>query len=99
MASVRSSTFGKPGSSILGGGCGFLGFVLGRAGVAPADLVALRSGARLALFALGGGFECAAAAHFLKDSFGVELGLEALEGAIHGFAFLDVHSTHASVAH
>jgi len=64
--------------------------------VAPADLVALRRGTELALLALGGGFEGAAAAHFLENAFAIELGFKPLESPIDGFAFFQIHSTHAS---
>lgn len=47
------------------------------------------------MFALGGGFESAAAAHFLEDSFGIEFGFEAFESTIDGLAFIEIHSTHA----
>jgi len=61
---------------------------------APSDFVALGSGAKLALLAFGRGFECAAAAHFLEDSFGIEFGFEAFEGAIDGLSFFHINSTH-----
>ena len=64
--------------------------------VAPADLVALRRGTELALLALGGGFEGAAAAHFLENAFAIELGFKPLESPIDGFVFFQIHSTHAS---
>jgi hypothetical protein len=54
---------------------------------APPDFVALGSGTKFAYFAVGRCFECAAAAHFLKDSFGIELGFEALEGAVNWLSF------------
>jgi hypothetical protein len=54
---------------------------------APSDLVALGGGAKLADFAVGRCFESAAAAHFLKDSFGIEFCFEALEGAVNGLSF------------
>jgi hypothetical protein len=49
------------------------------------------------LFALGWGFESAAAAHFLEDSFGIEFGFEAFESPVYGLAFIEIHSTHAFV--
>lgn len=65
-------------------------------GVAPADLVALGSGAELALLAFGGSFESAAATHFLENAFSIEFGFKSLESPVNGFAFLQSHSTHAS---
>jgi hypothetical protein len=63
----------------------------------PADLVALGSGAELALLALGRRFEGAAAAHFLEDALAVEFGFEAFEGAVNRLPFFYVHSTHADI--
>ena len=61
----------------------------------PSDFVAFGSGAKFALLAFGRGFECTTAAHFLKNSFGIEFGFEAFESAIDWLSFFDVHSTHA----
>lgn len=63
----------------------------------PAELVTLRSGAGLADLALSGALVSAATAHFFKNAFGVELGLEALQGAINWLAFFYDYSAHAMV--
>ncbi len=91
MAPVRFLPYGTP-ENLLGG----FGTVRSwGVGIAPADLVALGSGAKFALLALGRSFERAAAAHFLKDAFGVQFGLEAFESAVYGLAFFQSHSSHA----
>ena len=77
--------------SILGGfnGCAAV--------VTPADLVALGGGTKLALLALGRGFEGAAAAHFFENAFGVQLGLQTLESTIDGLAFFEINSSHVYI--
>ena len=66
-------------------------------GEAPLDLVALVGGAGLAALLIHGAFESAATAHFLEDTLGVELSLEALEGAIDRFSFTYGDGTHDCV--
>ena len=66
-----------------------------RAAIAPADFVALGSGAQFADFALVGRFKGAAATHLLEDAFGIEFRLEALERAVNRFAFFYINSSHA----
>lgn len=83
---------GRGGSGSCCGG--FLGLgCLRWADVAPTHLVALGGGAEFADLAFGGSFECPAAAHFLKDSLGVQLGLQALEGPVYWFALFEGYST------
>ena len=66
-----------------------LGGLSGSAAIeTPANLVALGGGAKLALLALGGGFEGAATAHFFENTLGVQLGLEAFESTVDGLAFI-----------
>ena len=63
-------------------------------GEAPLNLVALVGGASLAALLIHGAFESATTAHFLEDTLGVELGLEALKSAIDRFSFTYGDGTH-----
>lgn len=91
------------GRSGLGGGSGFGEFcslgVLTGAVVTPPNLVALGSGAHLADLALVRGLESTTATHLLEDTLSIKLGLQAFQGTVYRFAFLDVDSTDVLVAH
>ena len=63
-------------------------------GETPLDLVALAGGASLATLLSHGAFEGAATAHFFKDTFSIQLSLQALEGAIDRFSFTYGDGTH-----
>ena len=63
-------------------------------GEAPLNLVALVGGASLATLLSHGAFEGAATAHFFKDTFSIQLSLQALEGAIDRFSFTYGDGTH-----
>lgn len=75
--------------------CGFSNRGLWK-GEAEADFTTLSSSAGLAAGALFRSFVSAQAAHFLKDAFHFETGLETLEGAINRFAFADLNFGHKS---
>jgi hypothetical protein len=92
MAPVFISDLAEPGKLFSDFGT----FSGGRSvGVTPADFVAFGSGTEFALFALGRSLESAAAAHFFKDTLGIQFGFEAFESTVNGLAFLHNHSTHA----
>lgn len=65
----------------------------------PSHFVALGSGAELALKLLSRSLKCTTTAHFLKDTFGIELGFESLESAVDGLAFLHLDSAEIIVCH
>lgn len=54
-------------------------------------------GALFALLPLGDGLKCSAAAHFLKDAFGVEQGFQTFQSAINGLGFLDFDTSHGNI--
>lgn len=68
-------------------------------GVVPTDFVTLGSGAKFALEFLSWSFESTTTAHFLKDTFCIELGLESLESAINGLTFFHFDSAEIFVCH
>jgi len=85
---VRKILFGVSGG--LGCfSCRDLGFTL----ESPTDFVALGSSASLADGASDGALMGATTTHFLKNSFGVELGFQALQGAIDALSTFDFNAT------
>lgn len=88
--------FGSPYLVLLsvarGSGC-FSGGDLAFALESPTDFVALRRGASLANGTGNGAFVSAAAAHFFEDALGIELGFQALEGAVYAFSIFEFNST------
>ena len=63
-------------------------------GEAETDLTTLGSSASLAAKLFFWSLMRAQTANFIEDAFHFELGLEALEGAIYGFAFFDLDFWH-----
>ena len=93
---MPSSKIDKRGKLILG----LLFSSLRRlAGVVPTDFVALGSGAKFALEFLSRSLESTTTAHFLQDTFGIELGFESLESTVDGLTFFHFDSAESFVCH
>ena len=63
-------------------------------GEAPLNLVALVGGASLAALLVHGALESATTAHLFENTFGIQLGLQALQSAVDRFSFTYDNGTH-----